>query len=669
MLVRLLPFLIVCLCAVFSGSAQIKNDYPIHPVPFTKVNIQDNFWKPRLETNRKVTIPYDFEKCEETKRIENFEIAAGLKEGEFNGIRFNDSDVFKIMEGAAYSLANHPDSELENYLDNLIAKVAGAQEEDGYLYTSRTIDPENPAPNSGTERWSLLDQSHELYNVGHMYEAAVAHYLATGKRSFLDVAIKNANLIAGSFGPDKQYGFPGHQEIEIGLVKLFRVTNDEKYVRLAKYFLDIRGEIVEDVKYPQNNSTYFQSHIPVVQQDQAVGHTVRATYMYSGMADVAAILGDENYLKAIDKIWENVVYKKIYITGGIGARHSGEAFGNDYELPNETAYNETCAAIANCMWNHRMFLLKGDARYYDVLERTLYNGFLSGIALEGDKFFYPNPLACDASYKFNQGALTRKPWFDCSCCPSNIVRFLPSLPGYIYAVGEDEVYVNLYMSNTAEIILGDHTVEFEQATNYPWDGEIKIQINPKEKAKFKLKLRIPGWSQNQPVPGDLYTYYDEHNKKIQAKLNGDDLEIKTQEGYLMIDRLWDKGDEVILDLPMEIRLVESHENVIDNRNRLAIERGPIVYCVEGIDNKGGVFNLLMPEYAPITTQWKDDLLGGINIIKADVPSFVVRENGEEVKTKSHNLVAIPYYAWSHRGIGEMAVWLPRRAKKLKIDAD
>lgn len=668
-MLKKLVLLHICAILFLGVFAQKKSDYPITPISFTQVKITDSFWQNRIETNRKITIPYDFKKCEETKRIQNFEVAAGMKEGEFVGIRFNDSDVFKIMEGAAYSLANHPDPELDSYLDDLIDKVAGAQEDDGYLYTSRTIDPNHPAPSSGDERWSYLDHSHELYNVGHMYEAAVAHYQATGKRTFLDVAIKNADLIVETFGHDEQYGFPGHQEIEIGLVKLFRVTGNEKYLNLAKYFLDVRGREVDNIKFPQSLDIYLQSHKPVVEQKNAVGHSVRATYMYSGMADVAAIAGDEKYVKAIDKIWEDVVYTKTYITGGIGARHRGESFGNQYELPNETAYNETCAAIANCMWNHRMFLLKGDAKYYDVLERTLYNGFLSGIALEGDAFFYPNPLSCDASYKFNQGALTRKPWFDCSCCPSNIVRFLPSLPGYIYAIRDHEVFVNLYMSNSAEVNVNQVPVKIAQSTNYPWDGKISVMVNPEKETEFKLNLRIPGWSRNQPLPGNLYRYYDENRKKIRAQINGNDLEVRIENGYFSIDRNWSKGDEVTLDLPMPIQLVESHEKVTNNRNKVAIERGPIVYCIEGVDNEGAVFNLLMPEYAPSTTQWKGDLLGGINIIKADVPLFAVRENGEEVKTTSHNLVAVPYYAWSHRGVGEMTVWLPRRAKALKIIAD
>ncbi|MCK5207705.1 MAG: glycoside hydrolase family 127 protein, partial [Cyclobacteriaceae bacterium] len=375
--------------------------------------------------------------------------------------------------------------------------------------------------------------------------------------------------IADTFGPDKQFGMPGHQEIEIGLVKLFRVTGDGKYLNLAKYFLDVRGQQVDNAKYPQRRDIYLQSHIPVVEQDEAVGHSVRATYMYSGMADVAAIVGDKDYIQAIDKIWENVVYKKIYVTGGIGARHRGEAFGDDYELPNETAYNETCAAIANCMWNHRMFLLKGDAKYYDVLERTLYNGFLAGISIEGNTFFYPNPLACDAKYAFNQGALTRKPWFDCSCCPSNIVRFLPSLPGYIYGVRDNDLFINLYMSNEAEIKIKDMDVQIIQTSNYPWDGKIKVEVNPESNSSFNIKLRIPGWSRNQPIPGDLYSYFEKSNKKITAELNGKEIEVNIEQGYLTVSNKWKKGDMLILNLPMEIRLVESHKKVESNRNRLA----------------------------------------------------------------------------------------------------
>lgn len=664
------PLLLIGLLAITGVIVgQTQTDYPITPVSFTKVKFNDSFWLPRLETNRTVTIPYDFQKCEETHRIRNFEVAGGLVEGKFVGIRFNDSDVFKVMEGAAFSLANHPDPELEHYLDDLIAKIAAAQEEDGYLYTTRTIDPSNPAPRAGDVSWSHMDHSHELYNVGHMYEAAVAHFQATGKRTFLDVAIKNADLIAATFGPEKQYGVPGHQEIEIGLVKLYRVTGNRKYLDLAKYFLDIRGQEVENVKFPQSLDIYFQSHIPVIDQDEAVGHSVRATYMYTGMADVAAIVSDESYIKAIDRIWENVVHKKIYITGGIGARHSGEAFGLDYELPNESAYNETCAAIANCLWNHRMFLLKGDAKYFDVLERTLYNGFLVGVSLKGDEFFYPNPLSCDAKYAFNQGALTRKPWFDCSCCPSNIARFLPSLPEYVYAVQDNDVYVNLYVGSSAEVTIDEIKVELIQTTGYPWSGDVQIEVNPQKRSEFSVKLRIPGWSQQQPLPGDLYSYRTNVNSRVGAKVNNEEIPVEVEKGYLTITRKWRKGDKVVLELPMDIKLVRSNKKVESNKNKLAIERGPLVYCIEGVDNKREVFNKLLPAQTTLEVNWDESFLGGVNVITAEIPAFAVQDGGMEVKTEKHKLIAIPYYAWSHRGVGEMAVWIPEKAKKLEIKSE
>ncbi|MBM4081180.1 MAG: glycoside hydrolase family 127 protein, partial [Planctomycetes bacterium] len=403
-------------------------DYPIQPVPFTAVRVRDEFWQPRMETNRAVTVWYDLKKCEETGRIDNFAKAAGLMKGEFRGIPFDDSDVYKVIEGAAYSLALQPDPKLDKYLDEIIAKIAAAQEPDGYLYTARRLFPAEKMPAmSGRERWSNLASSHELYNVGHLYEAAVAHFLATGKRSLLDVALRNADFICQTFGPgaDQRKDPPGHQEIEMGLVKLYRVTAERKYLDQAKFFLDQRGR-------PEGHKLRGagqQDHKPVVEQDEAVGHSVRACYMYSGMADVAALTGDAAYLRAIDRLWENVVGKKLYLTGGVGARPKGEAFGDAHELPNSTAYTETCAAIANALWNHRMFLLHGHAQYLDVLERIIYNGFLAGVALSGDQFFYPNPLEADGKRRFNHGGATRQPWFGCACCPVNVVRFIPSLAG------------------------------------------------------------------------------------------------------------------------------------------------------------------------------------------------------------------------------------------------
>ncbi len=644
----ILIFLVAAL--IVSCTNGVRKDYPIRPIPFTKVKISDNFWSHRLETNRKVTIPYDFRKCEETGRIDNFAKAGGLMEGDFVGIRYNDSDVFKVIEGASYSLSLYPDEELENYLDELIAKIAAAQEEDGYLYTARTINPEKLPPRTGETRWSYLNHSHELYNVGHMYEAAVAYYQATGKRTLLDVAIKNADLIDSVFGPGKRHNPPGHQEIEIGLVKLYRVTGDERYLKLARFFLDQRGrEIGRKLYTDLFPADYTQDHKPVIEQDEAVGHAVRAGYMYSAMADVAALTGDKNYLKAIDKIWKNVVSKKLYITGGIGARSDGEAFGDDYELPNLTAYNETCAAIANMMWNHRMFLLHGDAKYIDVLERTLYNGFLSGIALNGKEFFYPNPLQSCGTHQ-------RSPWFDCSCCPTNVVRFLPSLPGYIYAAGEDAIYVNLFIQGETEVDFKGQKIELKQKTKYPWDGKIAITVLPEKSAEFSLKIRIPGWAQNQPVPSDLYHYLTKTNEKPALMLNGEKIGYQVQKGYATITRKWQSGDSLELILPMKIRKVLAHEKVEADRGKFALERGPIVFCAEEIDNSGDVLNFILPKNEDFNYEFNSELLHGIGMIKGK--AIAAHKINGTIKKKEQSFTAIPYYAWAHRGKGKMTVWFP-----------
>ncbi len=654
---RLKTPLIFCLLISYisltCAKIEQKKDYSISPVPFTDVQINDAFWLPRLETNRKVTIPFAFNKCAETGRIDNFAKAGGLMPGKFEGRRYNDSDVFKIMEGAAYSLALHPDPETEEYLDDLIEKISAAQEDDGYLYTARTIDPENLPPGTGDERWSNLGSSHELYNAGHMYEAAVAHYIATGKRTFLDLAIKNAELIDSVFGPGKRLGFPGHQEIEIGLVKLYRVTEEKKYLKLAKFFLDLRGRIEHEKKYSDasefsiyNQDWYLQAHEPVIEQEEAIGHAVRATYMYSGMADVASLTGDAEYIDALDKIWENVVSKKIYLTGGIGSRHEGEAFGENYELPNATAYNETCAAIGNVFWNHRQFLLHGDAKYIDVLERILYNGLLSGVSLSGDLFFYPNPLESDGKYRFNQGEASRKPWFDCACCPVNIARFMPSIPGYVYASLDDTLYVNLFIQGTGKIRVGENDVDILQETRYPWDGKVKISIQPEKPTVFSVCIRIPGWARNVPIPSDLYFYLDKNRESPTLKINSEIIAIDMDKGYASIRREWKKGDVIELTLPMPVKKIISHDAVRDNSGKAALQRGPLVYCLEAVDNGGHVLDRTIPETIEFDTEYRSAMLGGITVLKS--------KNQEE----NERIIAIPYYAWSHRGIGEMAVWLP-----------
>lgn len=648
-----LLLIIACSLSLVCKKTAVK-DYPIKPVAFTEVEITDSFWLPRLETNRLVTIPFAFKKCEETGRIDNFAKAAGLKSGKFEGRRYNDSDVFKVMEGAAYSLRLHSDKELEKYMDGLIALIAAAQEDDGYLFTTRTIDPANPAPGSGERRWANLGSSHELYNVGHMYEAAVAYYQATGKRNFLDVAIKNADLIDRTFGPGKLQGYPGHQEIEIGLTKLFRVTGDEKYLNLAKFFLDIRGRTGElEKKFDDssafsiyNQAWYLQAHQPVVEQKEAIGHAVRATYMYSGMADVAALTGDESYVRAIDRIWENVASKKLYVTGGIGSRHEGEAFGDDYELPNSTAYNETCAAIGNVFWNFRMFLLHGEARYIDVLERTLYNGFLSGISLSGDLFFYPNPLEADGKFLFNQGEATRKPWFDVACCPVNVTRFLPSLPGYIYAQKDNILYLNLFVQSRGTYTIGKNRGSISQETSYPWGGEVKIKVEPEKAAEFSLYIRIPGWASNRPVPSDLYTFLDSGLEEVSLKVNSEPVSLDVDKGYARIHRRFEKGDIIEISLPMPVQRIASNENVRENQGKVALQRGPLVYCLEGVDNNMKVLKRSLLAESSFEGGFYPDLLGGIVTIAC------------KTENESDRFVAIPYYAWSHRGVGEMAVWLP-----------
>ena len=446
-----------------------SGDYPVRPVPFIEVKLTDDFWAPRMEINRTVTIPFAMRQNEETGRVDNFRIAGGLMEGDYRGERYNDTDVYKVMEGAAYTLALRPDPGLAKALDDLIEIIAAAQEEDGYLFTPRTASRGERPIGIGEERWANLAVSHELYNAGHMFEAAAAHYQATGKRNFLDVAVKFADLLVETFGPGGRREFPGHQEVELGLVKLYRVTGNRDYLDLARFFLDIRGPDVRLKQYPEghrfsiyNDPVQIQAHRPVLEQEEAEGHAVRVTYMFAGMADVAALTGSSDYIRAIERLWDNVVTKKMAVTGGLGARHDRERFGDNYELPNLTSYNETCASIGSVFWNHRMFLLTRDSKYIDILERTLYNGVIVGVSMEGDAFFYPNPLESDGKYRFNKGAARRQPWFGTACCPGNIARFLPSIPGYVYAADERGLYVNLFIGSEARISTAGQSVSIVQ---------------------------------------------------------------------------------------------------------------------------------------------------------------------------------------------------------------
>jgi DUF1680 family protein len=647
-----------------SGSAAL--DYPIRPVPFTQVKLADAFWAPRLETNRTVSVPYALRMNEETGRVDNFRKSARLMTGPHKGRRFNDSDVYKAMEAAAYTLRLHPDAALDKTLDDLIALIAKAQEPDGYLFTARTNDPAHPAPGSGPERWSNLRVSHELYNVGHMYEAAVAHYQATGKRTFLAIAEKNAALLLRTFGtgPGQRRGFPGHQEVEIGLAKLYRATGKRAYLGLAKFFLDERGHYFGGEKHAPgdpfavyDSDEYMQNHKPVLEQDEAVGHAVRAMYMYSGMADVAALGGHPEYVAAIDRLWLDVAGKKQYLTGGVGARHTSEAFGDAYELPNAEAYTETCAAIGNALWNYRLFLLHGESKYMDVFERVLYNGLLSGVSLSGDRFFYQNPLESPGGY-------ARSPWFEVACCPPNMTRFLPSLPGYVYATKDDTVFVNLYIGGEGKIDLGGRPLTLTQATRYPWEGAVMLTVLPKKRAVFELALRIPGWAGNEAMPTGLYRFLDDSTEKPVLKVDGEPVPLDIKDGYARIRRTWKNGDTVELTLPMSVRRVVANESVAADLGRVALQRGPIVFAAEGVDNDGRIFDLVLPDGAAVRSEFRPDLLNGVVVITGDAVGIAKNAAGKPVES-GRPFLAVPYFSWANRGPGQMLVWLPRTAAAVR----
>ena len=644
---------IICPAAA-AKKQQPAHGYPIDPVPFTAVKVTPGtFWGQRLEASRQVTIPLAFSKCEETGRYTNFSNAAQhLKDPskvfKVGGFSFDDTDPYKTIEGASYILQSYPGKTLMQYIDSVLDVIASAQEPDGYLYTSRTQNPQTPHDWAGDKRWSKEeDLSHELYNLGHMIEGAIAHYQATGSRKFLDIAIRYADCVCREVGPNPGQAcvVPGHQIAEMALAKLYLITGDKKYLDEAKFFLDYRGKttIVHD---------YSQAHKPVVEQDEAVGHAVRAAYMYAGMADVAALTGDKDYIKAIDAIWDNIVSKKLYITGGIGATSNGEAFGKNYELPNMSAYCETCAAIGNVYVNYRLFLLHGDSKYYDVLERTLYNGLISGVSLEGNGFFYPNPLE-------SMGQHQRQPWFGCACCPSNICRFIPSLPGYIYAVKDRDVYVNLFLSNKSSLSVAGKKVALSQVTEYPWNGDITVTVDQNAAGEFAMKIRIPGWVKNQVVPSNLYDYTDGKRLGYSILVNGKDMAASVAEdGYYTVSRKWKKGDKVQIHFDMEPRTVRANNKVEADRGMVSIERGPLVYCAEHPDNAFDIMAVLINQN-PQFTLGKGEIAGTpIRTLTTSAQTLSFNKQGK-LEAQDQTLTLIPYYAWCHRGSGKMRVWLPQ----------
>ncbi len=642
-------------------------DYPLKPVPFNKVEMTSDFWRPRLETQRKTLVPFAFERTqpgvEHLKAARDF--LAGKRVEGHRAHRFIDSDLYKVMEGAAYLLQLRSDPELEKQLDDLADVIAGAQHENGYLYPSHTTGVGSSRHMTGDAPYTFVVHSHELYNVGHLYEAAIAYYRATGKVKLLKVAEKNAQHINKVFfegDPDYNGGkpirqAPGHQELELALVKLYRVTGNQLYLDMARKFLEIRGVTYVPDGEGVMSPTYAQQHAPVTEQKEAVGHAVRATYLYSAMADVGTLTGQPAYGKALDRIWGNITNTRMHITGGLGAVHGIEGFGPPYELPNANAFNETCAAVGNVLLNYRMFLLHKDAKYLDVAEVALLNNVLAAVNLEGNRFFYVNPLEADGKHPFNHGTAGRAPWFGTACCPSNLARLLPQVPGMTYAHDDNDLYITFFAESRTEVELNGARVKVEQKTAYPNDGEISVVIHPEQPTTFRLYLRIPTWARDRFVPGELYRYADSIVAPTEILVNGDRITAPIERGFASIEREWQAGDRIVLNLPMPVRITECHPAVKANTNRIAFTRGPFVLCAEGVDN-GGAIQRFFFDGLPDTSEVKKKTtrIESGSFIQADLPAQAVTKSGETENTK---LVLTPYYAWNNRGTSSMTVWFPR----------
>lgn len=648
-----LGFAAVLVCIITQLSAQQTGVST--PVNFSKVNITDGFWKPKIDKVATATLEACIYQTEvKTPRIRNFEKVARGQGEKHEGIFYDDSDVFKALEAMAYTLKTRPDAAMQKKGSEWIDKIAAAQLPDGYLNTYYTLGEFD-------KRWTDMSM-HEDYNGGHMIEAGVAWYDATGERKLLDVCIRWANHFDSLFGPGKRHWVTGHQELELALVKLYRVTNDQRYLKLADWLLSERGKkLAHGYTWTDwKDTAYAQDVVPVKDQSEITGHAVRAMYMYTGAADVASANGDKDYMKAMRRVWEDVVFRNMYITGGIGSAGSNEGFTTDFDLPNEQAYCETCASVGMVFWNQRMNALTGKGEYVDVLEKSLYNAALDGLSLSGDRFFYGNPLA-------STGRHYRREWFGTACCPANIARMVASLGNYIYTSGPKDVWVNLYIGSETEIPLEKNKIKLKLETNYPWQGNSKITILESGKSTAGIRLRIPGWARNIAAPGGLYSFKEKINDSISVLINGKPIAYREEDGYAVIERTWKKGDAIEIRLPMTVRKVVSRTEVKADNDRVALQRGPLIYCVEGADNGGQAWNMIVPDKASFTEGETTVLSEKVVSLSSKLPVVNVGNDGLSVTTTEKTITAIPYYVWCNRGSNQMQVWLPERIENIKIN--